>query len=58
MFTLSHARDKTKNICLYYFTELKAYSLTSYLQNIADLSPYAQYARRTSYELRNRLRSP
>ena len=31
MFTLSHARDKTKNICLYYFTELKPYSLSRHI---------------------------
>ena len=31
MFTLSHARDKTKNIFLYSFTELKAYSLSRHI---------------------------
>ena len=28
MFSLSHARDKTKNIFLYTFTELKIYQLS------------------------------
>ena len=31
MFTLSHARDKTKNIFLFSFTELKAYSLSRHI---------------------------
>ena len=28
IFSLSHARDKTKNIFLYFFTELKTYHLS------------------------------
>ena len=39
-FYLSHARDKTKNILLYFFTELKTYHLTYsiYKQNLgADM---------------------
>ena len=31
MFTLSHACDKTKNIFLFSFTELKAYSLSRHI---------------------------
>ena len=29
IFSLSHARDETKNILLYFFTELKTYHLTN-----------------------------
>ena len=35
IFSLSHARDKTKNIFLYFFTELKTYHLSYfYLQTL------------------------
>ena len=35
IFSLSHARDKTKNIFLYFFTELKTYHLYYfYLQTL------------------------
>ena len=47
-----------KHLSLFLYRAQSLLSLTSYLQNIADLSTYAQYARRTSYELRNRPRSP
>ena len=37
MFSLSHARDKTKNIFLYSFTELKAYSLSRHIARMHSM---------------------
>ena len=33
-FSLSHARDKTKNVFLYFFTELKTYHLSFYFKTL------------------------
>ena len=33
-FSLSHARDRTKNIFLYFLTELKIYYLSHYVNNL------------------------
>ena len=35
--SLSHARDKTKNIFLYSFTELKAYSLSRHIARMHSM---------------------
>ena len=36
--SLSHARDKTKNIFLYSFTELKAYSLSRHIVRMHSMN--------------------
>ena len=38
IFSLSHARDKTKNIFLYFFTELKTYDLSCSIYKVIGFS--------------------
>ena len=51
VFFVPRSRQDEKHISLFLYRAQSLLSLTSY-------STYAQYARRTSYELRNRPRSP
>ena len=55
IFSLCHTCDKTKNIFLYFFTELKTYHLSNfYLKTLRYQHCLSyQYAGRVSYELHN-----
>ena len=41
-FSLSHARDRTKNIFLYFLTELKIYYLSHYVNNLFPSWPFSR----------------
>ena len=45
IFSISHARDKTANIFLYFFTEIKTYppSYSFYMQFFLFLAPFFQF---------------
>ena len=45
IFSISHARDKTANIFLYFFTEIKTYSpsYSIYMQFFLFLAPFFQF---------------